>query len=155
MSRTIDLIIRSHDRDWIDQRRAASPSARPLFIVGMLRSGTTLAEQILASHPQICGAGELAFWGAEAPAAIGGATAPPDMNRVSDAAVAHLGAGYLILLLHSSADALRVVDKFPANFLFLGLIHAAFPRARIIHMRRNALDTCVSIYFQHFEAANA
>jgi tetratricopeptide (TPR) repeat protein len=156
LTRAIDLIIRSHDQCWIDHdRSAANPSRRPVFIVGMLRSGTTLAEQILASHPAVFGAGELTFWGAESAAAITNASA---MNAraliVSDATLAGLGNQYLELLQRLSPDALRVVNKFPTNFLFLGLIHAALPHARIIHMRRNPIDTCLSVYFQHFEAAN-
>jgi tetratricopeptide (TPR) repeat protein len=156
LTRAIDLIIRSHDQRWIEQERNASnPSTRPVFIIGMLRSGTTLAEQILASHPAVFGAGELTFWGAESAAAIASASA---MNArelpVSDATLAALGSQYLELLQRLSPDALRVVNKFPTNFLFLGLIHAALPHARIIHMRRNPIDTCLSIYFQHFEAAN-
>ena len=156
LTRGIDLIIRSHDQKWIGrERREANPSTRPIFIVGMLRSGTTLTEQILASHPAVFGAGELTFWGAESATAITSASAvdAPEIN-VSDDMLARLGNGYLELLRHVSSDALRVVDKLPTNFLFLGLIHAALPNARIIHMRRNPIDTCLSIYFQHFEAAN-
>jgi hypothetical protein len=156
MGRTIDLLIRSHDQKWIDRpRSAANPSTRPVFIVGLLRSGTTLVEQILASHPDVFGAGELTFWSAQTAAVISHASdvksASIDMN---DAALAGLGNDYLELLQHLSADALRVVDKFPTNFLFLGFVYAALPHARIIHMRRSPIDTCLSIYFQHFEAAN-
>jgi tetratricopeptide (TPR) repeat protein len=166
MSRTVDRIIHSHDRNWVSElRRAANPSMRPVFIVGMLRSGTTLAEQILASHPAIFGAGELTFWGTQSAAAIArvstaaspGAAArgvTPPKIEIDPAALVRWSDDYLELLQRLSPHAVRVVDKFPTNFLFLGLIHAAFPRARIIHMRRNAIDTCLSIYFQQFEAAN-
>jgi tetratricopeptide (TPR) repeat protein len=157
MTRTIDLIIRSQTQAWIESARsAANPSQRPVFIVGMLRSGTTLAEQILASHPAVFGAGELTFWGSESAPSIAGALAAgaPIIN-MSEAALAGAGKRYLDLLQGLSADHLRVVDKFPTNFLLLGLIHAALPHARIIHMRRNPIDTCLSIYFQCFEAANA
>ena len=156
LTRAIDLIIRSHDRSWISrERNAASASARPVFIVGMLRSGTTLAEQILASHPAVFGAGELTFWGDESAASIANAAAVDAGEiAVSGATLAGLGDQYLALLQRLSPDAPRVINKFPTNFLFLGLIHAALPRARIIHMRRNPIDTCLSIYFQHFEAAN-
>ena len=76
LSRTVDLIIRSHGETWIGRERpAANSSDRPVFIVGMLRSGTTLAEQILASHPRVFGAGELSFWGPQSAAAIAGAAA--------------------------------------------------------------------------------
>jgi tetratricopeptide (TPR) repeat protein len=156
LRRTIDLIIRSHDSAWFSEKRAtATSSQRPVFIVGMLRSGTTLAEQILASHPAVFGAGELTFWSAELAALLTAASAANTRQlQVDDARLASLGDGYLGLLEQMSADATRVVDKLPTNFLALGLIHAAFPNARIIHMRRNPLDTCLSIYFQHFEAAN-
>jgi tetratricopeptide (TPR) repeat protein len=167
MSRTVDLIIHSHDRNWVGEtRQAANPSARPVFIVGMLRSGTTLAEQILASHPAIFGAGELTFWGTQSAAAIARAStaaapgaaatgARPTKIEIEGAALARWSDDYLEHLQRLSPRAVRVVDKFPTNFLFLGLIHAALPRARIIHMRRNAIDTCLSIYFQQLEAANA
>jgi tetratricopeptide (TPR) repeat protein len=156
LSRTVDLIIRSHDQSWMNRLRgAASDSTRPVFIVGMLRSGTTLAEQILASHPQVFGAGELMFWGDFSATAVAGAAAA-DAPRldISDVALSGASHDYVALLQRLSADAARVVDKFPTNFMLLGLIHAALPRARIIHMRRNPIDTCLSIYFQHFEAAN-
>jgi tetratricopeptide (TPR) repeat protein len=144
MTQAVDSIIRCYDRDWL--RRACidgDASVRPVFVVGMARSGTTLAEQILASHRSVAGAGELMYWNSAAagfkPAAQAGA-------------VGALARSYLRLLERLSADALRVVDKMPGNFLHLGLIHAALPCAHIIHMRRNPIDTCLSIYFQHFEA---
>jgi tetratricopeptide (TPR) repeat protein len=156
LSRTIDLIIRSNGKEWIGRPRpTANSSSRPVFIVGMLRSGTTLAEQILASHPQVFGTGELSFWGPRfAPAIIGAAALREPEIPLSDSTLAGFGDAYLELIQRLSADAPRVVDKMPTNFLFLGLIHAALPNARIIHMRRNPVDTCLSIYFQRFEAAN-
>jgi tetratricopeptide (TPR) repeat protein len=138
LSRAVDLITHRYDAQWLSRAgRAATASNRPVFIVGMLRSGTSLAEQILASHPQVFGAGELTFW-----STAYGADEPP--GKLADA--------YLRLLDQLSPEAARVIDKMPGNFLHLGLIHAALPHARIIHMRRNPIDTCLSIYFQHFEA---
>jgi len=152
LTRTFDLIIERHDREWLGRARAAAnTSARPVFIVGMLRSGTTLAEQILASHPQIHGAGELSYWSSWLAAALAGST--PQIQP-SPCGLAVLGEGYLALLQGLAPDAARIVDKLPTNFLSLGLIHAALPNARIIHLRRNPVDTCLSIYFQHLEAAN-
>jgi tetratricopeptide (TPR) repeat protein len=144
MTQAVDSIIRCYDRDWL--RRACidgDASVRPVFIVGMPRSGTTLAEQILASHRSVFGAGELMYWNSAAAAYSPAARA---------GAVGGLARNYLRLLERLSADALRVVDKMPGNFLHLGLIHAALPCAHIIHMQRNPIDTCLSIYFQHFEA---
>jgi tetratricopeptide (TPR) repeat protein len=122
-------------------------AARPLFIIGMPRSGTSLAEQILASHPSVFGAGEVRFWDRaflvlEREAAAGPAQLAQALPRV--------GHDYLAELPDAAATALRVTDKMPANFLYAGVIHAALPQARFIHMQRHPLDTCLSIYFQHF-----
>ncbi len=124
-------------------------SERPVFIVGMPRSGTTLAEQILASHPCVFGAGELSFWG-EAAAKL---TAKQAQSITGDE-VARFSMQYLMQIEKLSPDAWRVVDKMPLNYLNLGLIHAALPRARIILMSRNAPDVCLSIYFQNFSVAH-
>ena len=148
LTQAVDRMMRFYDRTWINQARIdANPSQRPVFIVGMPRSGTTLAEQILASHPKIAGAGELPFWN---DAAAGYKSAALD-RRTNSGAIAKLAEDYLRLLADLSPNALRVIDKMPGNFLFLGLIHAALPNARILHMCRNPIDTCLSIYFQHFE----
>jgi sulfotransferase family protein len=112
----------------------------------MPRSGTSLAEQILASHPDAYGAGEVKFWDSafEAVSAAGpaGGTGTGSFTTLARAYLERVGA--------LAGPALRVIDKMPANFLYAGLIHAVFPRARILHMRRDPLDTCVSIYFQNF-----
>lgn len=153
LARTIDRIVHEHDRRFIDSVASdADATMRPVFVVGMLRSGTSLVEQILASHDSVHGAGELTFWTAALAAAIDGADAG---LRIPGARLSRLARTYLEQLGRLSADAERVIDKMPTNFLALGLIHAAFPQARIIHVRRNPADTCLSIYFQHFEAANA
>jgi LPS sulfotransferase NodH len=136
-----------YDQDWLRGARSeGNESTRPVFIVGMPRSGTTLTEQILASHPGVFGAGELRFWH--------GASVKYESQVLRGAegheAIAAAADQYLQLLSSLSADASRVIDKMPANFMNLGLIHAAFPNARIIHMQRNPLDTGLSIYFQIF-----
>jgi len=126
--------------------RHASMSELPVFIIGMPRSGTSLAEQILASHPAVVGVGEVKFWDAAFRRLIdteGDAdTSAHSMAGVADA--------YLARLPTPAEGVLRVIDKMPANFLYAGLIHAVFPRARIIHMQRHPLDTCLSVYFQNF-----
>lgn len=155
LTRTVDLIIRSQDRNWMARKQVAgNRSERPVFIVGMLRSGTTLAEQILASHPAVFGAGELTYFGSDTAVAYASAAAAGTELDFPDAQLQRLGAGYLELLASLSGDQARVVDKFPSNFFFLGLIRAALPGARFIHMQRDPRDTCLSIYFQQFEAAN-
>jgi tetratricopeptide (TPR) repeat protein len=125
-------------------RQWSSPSRKPVLIVGMPRSGTTLVEQILASHSGVAAGGELRFW-----------TDFLARNRglhVGAEEAAKAATGYAAVLDGVSAHAKRVTDKMPHNFLALGLVHALFPEARIIHCRRDAIDTCLSIYFTDFAA---
>ncbi len=128
---------------------------RPVFIVGMPRSGTTLAEQVLASHPRVFGAGELrlvreAF---EAlPEVTGHRDRAPldcvlDLDRES---LRRLGQRHLDALDALNGVADRVVDKMPENTLYLGLIAAMFPRARLIHCRRDPRDVALSCWMTHF-----
>ncbi len=117
----------------------------PIFIVGMPRSGTTLVEQIVSSHPLVAGGGELKFWvnRGEAWEQAGA----PELDAVT---VQGLADDYRAELRRVAPDAVRITDKLPHNFMWLGLIHSVFPRARIIHCRRDAVDTCLSIYFTQF-----
>ena len=113
ITQAVDRIIQSHDREWLSRAQVNSISSeRPVFIVGMLRSGTTLAEQILASHPAVFGAGELPFWTA---ASAAYRSSSPNNEGGADL-VRRLGEDYLRLLQELSVDALRVVDKMPTNF---------------------------------------
>ena len=148
----IDRLIHGCNARWLEGARAHGVgSSRPVFILGMPRSGTSLVEQILASHPDAWGAGELTFWNSVA----------TDVDWSSDPAAARafdvhtMARDYLRLLENISAGANRVVDKMPENFRHLGIMHAALPEARIIHVRRNPLDTCLSIYFQDFKTSLA
>lgn len=137
------------------------PSEQPVFIVGMPRSGTTLVETILARHPQINPGGELRLMddieaaGLEkarlVPGFTGGAQAM--VGLMSDADVKAHGANAisLVKMYASRQHYSRYTDKLPRNALRLGLISAVFPRARIIHVRRHALDCCVSNLFQRFQ----
>jgi hypothetical protein len=110
----------------------------------MPRSGTSLTEQILASHPAVFGAGEISFWDRAFAGLEERAFEDPE------ARLADLGQRYLQRLQERAGGALRITDKMPANFLYAGLIHAVLPRARIIHLQRHPLDTCLSVYFQNF-----
>ncbi len=149
--RAVDQLCGAYTREFFAARRkGASDSAIPVFIVGMPRSGTSLAEQIIAAHPMAFGAGELPFW-TRAAAQLAGTI--PDAPQF-DAALSAAAADYLRQLQDLAPQATRIVDKMPGNFRHLGLIHAAFPAARIIHMRRDPIDTCLSIYFQHFGDAH-
>jgi tetratricopeptide (TPR) repeat protein len=139
----------SFDQEWLESaRRLGIRSSRPLFIVGMPRSGTSLAEQILSSHPAVFGAGEQSFWG------IAAANVDSSIRdgACTEEIIHQLARDYLLHLDGLTVDSLRVIDKRPTNFLSLGLIHAVLPDARFIHMRRHPIDTCLSIYFQNFDS---
>jgi tetratricopeptide (TPR) repeat protein len=117
----------------------------PVLIVGMPRSGTTLAEQILSSHPDVTPGGELSFWVDHA------ADFGVDRHgKIDPVWMRETQAAYLSRLGQISATARRITDKLPQNFQNVGLLHAAFPRARVIHCRRDPMDTCLSNYFTNF-----
>jgi tetratricopeptide (TPR) repeat protein len=142
-------------RDFIQARRGCGePSSVPVFIVGMTRSGTTLIEQILASHPQVFGAGELQLLDQLAGSMrnlVPGVPAFPEMMlEMSPGHFRQLGALYADRVGQRAPTAKRVTDKMTVNFLFLGLIHLALPNATIIHAVRDPVDTCVSSFATHF-----
>ncbi len=132
------------------------PSPTPVFVVGMPRSGTTLVEQILASRPGVFGAGETAAFpeSVAAQTLAGGRPLafPEGLARLSAKALGELGGRYAARLAAAAPDAAHVVDKRPDNFRFLGLIHLALPKARLIVTRRDARDTCVSCFTKLFGA---
>ena len=131
------------------------PSERPIFIVGMPRSGSTLIEQILASHPRVHGAGERQDF-RDAIIAVDKAQCENYPDRVSSLTAEQLRAiasHYLATMGAGAGDADRVVDKMLGNFVYVGLIHMALPRARIIHARRDPMDTCLSCFSKHFRTS--
>ncbi len=138
--------------------RAGNASEVPVFIVGMPRSGTTLVEQILHSHPAVHGAGELEDIDRLVRSRAGGAPVgdayPECLAGLDHAALDAIAETYLSKLRTLGADALRVTDKMPYNFLYLGLIGQLFPGTRVIHCIRDPLDTCLSCFFQSFRRAN-
>ncbi|RJT39412.1 sulfotransferase family protein [Mesorhizobium waimense] len=124
----------------------------PIFVVGMPRSGTTLVEQIIASHPKVYGAGELSILktavGKQFPMSMQGGF--PWGIDMPDKAFAEAGQAYLDML-HARYPGFRhVTDKMPGNFLLVGFIHLMLPKAKIIHCARDAAATCLSIYKVHF-----
>ncbi|HEX9755835.1 MAG TPA: sulfotransferase [Gemmatimonadales bacterium] len=132
--------------------RASNTSERPVFIVGMPRSGTSLAEQILASHPRVFGAGELADVEGMAAKVSAHLYGPyyHEPEAVEQSLLDELAEAHLRRLDELSGSADRVTDKMPQNFEHLGLIGQLFPGARVIHCTRDPRDTCLSIYFQRF-----
>ncbi len=132
-------IKRKFDREFVLRRgNVGNDNATPIFIVGMPRSGTSLVEQILASHPHVHGGGELLYF----PQAVAS-------QRHLNSEIAE---DYLSKLRTLNTNAKHVTDKLPANFLHIGIIRMLLPRARIIHCVRDSRDNCWSIY-KHFFGA--
>jgi tetratricopeptide (TPR) repeat protein len=137
---------------------AGEPSAKPIFIVGMPRSGTTLIEQILASHPGVHGAGELKLLDRavfDIHASMDGAPGYPEIAmHMSNERFRELGRHYLAGIQRLAPAASYVTDKMPTNFVLAGLIHLALPNATIIHAVRNPVDTCISCFSKLFTEGN-
>lgn len=149
----IDRIIGAFSKDRLAHApRSDCASDRPVFIVGMMRSGTSLVEQILSSHSAVFGAGELPH--IERIVVDAGA-AGRDITRMSARQLNAYSNVYLDKINSLDSGAMHVIDKMPQNFLHLGNIELMFPNARVIHCKRNALDTCLSCYFQNFTALQA
>jgi tetratricopeptide (TPR) repeat protein len=124
---------------------SGSRNQTPVLIIGMPRSGTTLVEQIVSSHPEVGAGDELNFWNERGAVWHRSVTDATEKQFLAKAAADYLG-----VLRTIAPKAARVTDKMPFNFLWAGLIHMAFPRALIIHCRRAAVDTALSIHQTHF-----
>lgn len=134
--------------------RGRATEQRMIFIVGMPRSGTSLTEQVLASHPQVYGAGELPGINdlANIVPSLTGNRSPYPMaaHHLTAEALDSLAQMYLDTVDGPAGDAIRITDKMPHNFGHLGLINLLFPQARVIHCIRNPMDNCLSIYTREF-----
>jgi len=154
----IDNIIRTFNREDLATLKVdGETSNRPIFIVGMVRSGTSLVEKILASHPAVHGAGELDYMFSLGHSlfldpAISRHFRP--LGTYPASAFKTLGQTYLARLDALVGKAARVTDKLPFNMMMIGLIRTALPNAKIIHCVRDARDTCLSIYRQNFASGN-
>ena len=135
-----------------------SKSETPVFVVGMPRSGTTLIEQIIASHPDGAGAGELrkieTIQTNICPVEKLNSYSQELKKVLNTETMTRHAESYLKVLFHSRGDASRIVDKMPDNFLLIGLINSLFPKAHIIHAVRSPIDTCLSCYFMPFRAVS-
>jgi hypothetical protein len=152
--RWVDATINMFSAEFIKEHAGVGdPSEVPVFIVGMPRSGTTLTEQICASHPDVYGAGELIDM-KRLTRSIG-STNVSLFRALDPENLPKVGAQYLSRLRLHSPDALRIVDKMPHNFELLGFVALLFPNARIIHCRRDAIDTCLSCFMTDFNEWHA
>jgi tetratricopeptide (TPR) repeat protein len=147
----IDRLIARCAPAWIARTpELGSPDATPVLIIGMPRSGTTLVEQIVSMHPEVGAGEELQFWNQRGAAWQRSGAAGNETPFVAKEFLAKAATDYLGVLRAIAPAAARVTDKMPFNFLWAGLIHVAFPRATIIHCRRAAIDTALSIHQTHF-----
>ncbi|WP_245881433.1 tetratricopeptide repeat-containing sulfotransferase family protein [Thalassospira marina] len=137
-------------RDWLAKQAGAGNASRvPVFVVGMPRSGTTLTEQILGAHPDIYAAGELR----KLQQVVDNLGPYPTLaQNITPETLQTMADDYLSVISSDGVPHSRHVDKMPANFLYAGLIHAMFPNAKIIHCRRDPVDTCLSCYSKLFSA---
>ena len=119
------------------------PSSAPIFIIGMPRSGSTLIEQILASHPKVFGGGELTDLATAIASTLAGSS---KSARTTKQNMWDIGARYVAAVERLGPEAVHITDKLPKNFIFAGLIHLALPNATIIHTVRDPIDTCLSCF---------
>ena len=127
----------------------------PIFVVGMPRSGTTLVEQILSSHPRVSGAGELPIMRNVVLGISGqpaGRAYPESIGGLSEGSIHSAALEYLRALRARDASAPHIVDKMPGNFLYIGMIKLLLPNARIVHCVRDPIATCFSCFTQLFNA---
>ncbi len=165
MSRRVERLTATFTPDYFKRTAGfGDPSERPVFVIGMPRSGTTLVEQILASHPQVFGAGELPFVHRSLlrlPAELGlGVDAKGTieelkyLEQLTPSAAQACARWYLDRIRELDGVAERVVDKAPENYLLLGWVVTMFPKARIIHCRRDLRDVALSCWMTEFRAVN-
>lgn len=156
----VDTMVEMFTPDMLANRaNYGNPSEIPVFVVGMPRSGTTLTEQICASHPDVHGAGELSKLRRVANAIDLKTSSAGDLNQPIMSMSAELSRTladeHLSYLRERAPAALRIVDKMPHNFELIGLIGLLFPNARIIHCRRDAIDNCVSCFVLAFSQGHS
>jgi len=145
-------VVAHYTREALDQAAPGDPASGPIFVLGMPRTGTTLVERILGSHADVIPLGELVDFPAEMSAlarqthARIGASDPNLLRASLQMDFAELGRNYLNAVQPLASGKARFVDKLPFNFRYCGLIHQALPNARIIHLTRDPLDTCYSVF---------
>jgi tetratricopeptide (TPR) repeat protein len=155
--RFADALIRTFDTGWFARTAGmGSSTRRPVFVFGLPRSGTTLIEQVLASHSRVHGAGELRFARQSfesVPGVMGRSVQPMEaVVEIDAAALRQLAERHEARLLDLGGRAERIVDKMPDNYMYLGLLAALFPGATFIHCRRDVRDVAVSCWMTDFRS---
>ena len=143
-SAEIDRITQTHTRAWMDAAPSGCSAAAPVFVAGLPRTGTTLVERIIGSHPTMRSAGETSAFATEMRRAM--------TDKAGGSNPADIGKRYIeqVTAFRVSKDA-RFIDKTLQNYLYCGLIHAALPAAKIILLQRHPMDACWAIYKAHFQ----
>jgi tetratricopeptide (TPR) repeat protein len=154
-SRFVDDLIALFRPEWLEQFRGIGVDAEELvFVVGMPRSGSSLIEQILSHHPEVAGTGELRDVPRMVdalPARLGSTIPYPTcLSAIDPVLLRACAVEYLSRVRELAGPARRITDKMLVNFLHIGLIAILFPKARVIHCRRDPIDTCVSCFMQIF-----
>mgnify|MGYP001484499312 CR=1 FL=1 len=159
---SVETQIKHIDKTFIERVGSSSEkSTLPIFVLGCMRSGTTLVEQMLSRHAQVYGAGELCFMddillGARVTHNGQSISYPDNLPFIKYEHLQTLSDAYLSQMQRFDiGSATRIVDKLPGNFMHLGLISLMFPNSAILHCKRHPLDTCLSIYFQDFTHAKS
>lgn len=155
---SLSQLISLFTSDFIDSHKhLGTENDTPIFIVGMPRSGTTLTEQIISSHPNVLAAGEFNFWDSvnkSLPLRMQTKNPYPEcLHEMTNRHAKEIIKQYenaLRKIVGPNTSSTHITDKLPHNFLHLGLISILFPNVKIIHTKRDPIDTCLSIYFQHF-----
>jgi len=154
----IDKMIEVCDEDWLRNNPMDASSndsgKTPVFVVGLPRTGTTLTERILTSHSQVEGVGESFFMQIvikrESRVVTADGMNPAIVDAAANKDIQRIAKGYLEAINYKLGDKPFFIEKFPENFLYLGFIAKAFPDARIVHLKRNPMDTCFAMYKQSF-----
>lgn len=150
----IDGIINATSAKSLQQMQGGGDTnSAPIFILGMPRSGTTLVEQIIASHPDVYGAGELDYLTQTLQQAVkgsGGEGFPANLHNLNPELLTQCGQEYSASITALAPNAIRITDKMPANYLLMGLIPLMLPKVKIIHVKRDPIDTCLSCFTRLF-----
>jgi len=154
-TKMFDQIMSAFDKGLKDRLKGSYDESHvPIFVLGMPRSGTTLTEQVIASHPEVYGAGELSSLLAIARRDIAGTPSPDSWKLLDQKRLEAWRTEYVRALRQHAPESPHITDKMPQNFLALGLIHLMMPNAKIIHVKRNPVDTCLSCFTNAFSNNN-
>lgn len=147
-TRWVDRLVETFDAAFFESHSAiGADSEAPIFVIGMIRSGTTLVEQVISSHSRVFGGGEIGFWTGRRSTEL---TQDAMGGRLDSEMIRLAASDYLLEAVPPDEAHDRFTDKMPLNYLALGLIHLALPKARFVHCVRNPFDTCLSIYTTPF-----